>query len=128
MPEALNLGSGRGAGWLNDANTEIKNLLSNTNTVGAFAMFDSDTNAAYTVPAGRKLTILSITYLSTNAGLFYIQGFSGGVYVNTKVQMYADQLVTNNIDTALEFSAGQQVYTQHVTSTYCNAVGVESTV
>lgn len=128
MPEAVNLGSGRGAGWLNDSNTEIKNLLSNTNTIGAFAMFDSDTNAAYTVPAGRKLTILSISYHATNSGLFYIQGYSGGVYVNTKVQMFAEAQITTSIDTALEFSAGQQVYTQHITSTYCNAVGVESTV
>ena len=127
MPEAVNLGSGRGAGWLNDSNTEIKNLLANTNTVGAFAMFDSDTNAAYTVPVGRKLTILSISYHGTSSGLFYIQGYSGGVYVNTKVQMLSTEGLLS-IDTALEFTAGQQVYTQHVGNTYCNAVGVESTV
>jgi len=132
MPEAVNLGSGRGAGWLNDTNTEIKNLFNNTVTVGSFAMFDADTNAAYTVPVGRKLTILTVTVVSQGAsGAFYIQSYSGGVFVGTKLRMYAfedNKGQQTPIETGMEFSAGQQVYSQHVSSTYLNCFGVESTV
>jgi|TARA_R110002110_G_scaffold173493_1_gene376424 hypothetical protein len=131
MPEAVNLGSGRGAGWLNDANTEIKNLFSNTITIGSFAMFDSDSNAAYTVPAGRKLTILTVDYIGSGgiSGDFYIQSYSGGVFVGSKMRLPVESDTHYKIDTGFEFSAGQQVYTQNPgASVSCNCFGVESTV
>ena len=129
MPEAINLGSGRGAGWLNDSNTQLVNLFSNTVTVGSFAMFDSASNSAYTVPAGRKLTILSVFYIGVSgSGAFYIQSYSGGVFVGTKLRLYSTGDDHPEIQTALEFSAGQQVYTQQVGDCYCNCFGVESTV
>tara|TARA_R110002073_G_scaffold111775_1_gene248287 strand:+ start:210 stop:602 length:393 start_codon:yes stop_codon:yes gene_type:complete len=130
MPEPINVGSGRGAGWLHDAaTTRLVNLFSNTVTLGSFAMFDSATNAAYVVPAGRKLTILSVNYIGVSGnGAFYIQSYSGGVFVGTKLRMYSTDTRHPVVETALEFSAGQQVYTQQVGDCYCNCFGVESTV
>lgn len=129
MPEAVNLGSGRGAGWLNDTNTQLVNLFSNTVTLGAFPMFDSATNAAYVVPAGRKLTILSVIYIGVSgSGPFYIHSYSGAVFVGTKLRMYSLNDIHPVVETALEFSAGQQVYTEQVGDCYCNCFGIESTV
>jgi len=131
MPEAVNLGSGRGAGWLNDANTEIKNLFSNTLTIGSFAMLDSATNAAFTVPVGRKLTILTVDYIAFGgvSGTFYLHSYLGGVFVGTKFKMDAESGNHYTIQVGLEFSAGQQVYVQNPgASVSCNCFGVESTV
>ena len=126
MADAINLGAGRGAGFLNSSTTKLVNLFSNTVTLGSFAMFDSSTNSAYSVPVNRALLILSVNYIGVSGnGAFYIHSYSGGVFVGTKLRLYSTDTRHPVVETALDFSAGQQVYTEQVGDCYCNCFGIE---
>ncbi|AXH78464.1 MAG: hypothetical protein [Circular genetic element sp.] len=125
MPEAINLGVS--SGWLNDSNTEIKCLWNNTVTVGSWAMFDSGTNAAYTVPAGKKLTLLYLR-ASGITGIFYLHAYTGGVYTRTALKHYMNNNETVDMKIGIEIAAGEQVYVQVLGDQYITVMGVESTV
>ena len=126
MPEAVNLGVS--SGWLNDTNTEIKCLWNNTVTVGSWVMFDSGTNAAYTVPAGRKLTLLYVRATGSVNGIFYLHAYTGGVYTRTALKHFIPNSNTVDLKIGIEFGAGEQVYVQVLGDMYISVMGVESTV
>ena len=139
MPEPVNLGSGLGVGYLNDANTDLINLFDNlVGSTTAHEMFNSATNAALgAVPAGKRLIIYNMTYQkeagAASGNELYIQAYTGGVFTRTMVKLYAQHFGgsypsnISNISLGLTFEAGESVYVIHPDATYINMVGVLST-
>lgn len=140
MPEPINLGSGLGVGYLNDANTDLKNLYDDDpNITTAHEMDDSSTGSPLgAVPVGKRLVIYNMTYQkeagAASGGIFYIQAYSGGVSVRNVFKMYAEDFGGTSRDSSLKtfplgltFNAGESVYVLHPDAVYINMVGVLST-